>query len=206
MQMARTTPATMAACRATRPARGLADFQRVHKGIETLSEKLVDLSNNAPKLGTIKMTLHHVDDILNEQITLDLHDGSRGGPHEKHQEVVARFCTFTTIFLFELSIVEGHFEGSPYLAKLVQAHAHLVQRLAKVIIPPHGPTHLQKVLFGIKLDARLFFIGAGSAIRQRTGSCILPQRLQSLLKLIEVCIGTELHLSVDVNFEGSVVT
>ena len=76
MQMAR--PATSAAaavpaCRPTGAARGLANLQRVDQGIEALREELVDLCHHATELGAVEMPLHHVHDILHQQVTLHLH-------------------------------------------------------------------------------------------------------------------------------------
>ena len=68
MQMAWTATAStsMPSARTARTARGLADLQRVHQGIKALTEQLVDLCHDTAQFGTIKMALHHVDDILHQ--------------------------------------------------------------------------------------------------------------------------------------------
>jgi len=58
----------------------------------------------------------------------------------------------------------------------------------------------------VKLDTRLFLVGTGSAIGQRTGSSVLPQGFEGLLKLVKTRVGAQRDLSVDVDFKGSVVT
>jgi hypothetical protein len=89
------------------------------------------------------------------------------------------------LVFIELGVVEGHLNGSALLGQLVEAHAHFVERLAKIVIAPHRPAHLQQVLLGIELDARLFFVGTGGAIGQRTRTGIFPQGFEGILQLFK---------------------
>jgi len=89
MQVARFSPAPVTP---TRTASGwFPELKGAHEVIKALTEKLVNFSDNAAQLGAIKMALHHVDDILDQQITLHLHDGCRVWPDEEHDKIIARF-------------------------------------------------------------------------------------------------------------------
>src|SRR3989344_6113459 len=148
VQVARTatTTATMTTAGAapTRATRRFSDRQRVHQRIKALAEQLVDLGYHAAQFGTIKVALHHVDNVLHQQITLHLHDGGRRGADKKHNEIVARLRTLLFLVFVEIFVAERDFDGSTLLGKLIEAHAHFFQNLAKVFIPPHRPAHLQQ--------------------------------------------------------------
>src|SRR5205823_2611028 len=74
----------------TRTTRRLAKLQRIHQIIKTLAEQLVDFGHHTTQLGAIKMTLHHVDDVLHQQVTLHLHDRRRVGADKEHDKIIAR--------------------------------------------------------------------------------------------------------------------
>jgi hypothetical protein len=51
-----------------------------------------------------------------------------------------------SLFLVEVGVVEGDLDGGALLGQLVQAHAHLIERLAEVFVAVDGPAHGEKVL------------------------------------------------------------
>jgi len=74
---------------------------------------------------------------------------------------------FGRLFFFvELGVVEGDLDRRALLRQLVQAHAHLVERLAEVLVAGDRPAHAKDVLGRVELDARLFFIGALGGVSQ----------------------------------------
>ncbi|MPN44343.1 hypothetical protein SDC9_191907 [bioreactor metagenome] len=197
-----------AATSTSRAARWLADLQRIHQRVKALVEQLVDLAHHARKLGRVEMALHHVDHVLHQQIALHLHDGRRRRTHEQHHEVVARLGAFLgaiAILVVELGVVERHLDGGALVCKLIQAHAHLVERLAEILVAAHRPAHLEHMRLGVELDARLFLIRARRPCCQGAGACVLPQRTKRLLQLLEIDFIAQLHLSVHMDFEGCVV-
>ena len=152
------------------------------------------------------MALHHVHHILHQQIALHLHDGRRRRAHEQHHKIVARLGAVVFLVLIEIGVVKRHLDGGAQLGQLVEAHAHFIERLAKIVVATHRPAHLQHVLLSIELDSRLFFVGTGRAIGQRAGTGVFPQGFERLLELFKAGIGAQLDLSVDMDFKGSVVT
>ena len=69
MQVARTATNATVATRSARTPRAtgwLAQLQRIDQGIEALGEKQVDFPNDAIKLGSVEVALHHVDDVLHQ--------------------------------------------------------------------------------------------------------------------------------------------
>ena len=190
---------------AARTPRGAADLQRIHQRIEALVEQLVDLGHDAAKFGAVEVALHHVHHILHEQVALHLHDGCRGRPHEEHHEIVARFGVGGFLFLVELGVVEGDLDGGAFLRKFIEAHAHLVQRLAEVLVPRHRPAQLQQVPRGIELDAGLFFVGTVGAIGQRAGTGVFPKRLERVLDLRKGHVSAQGYFTMDMDFKRGVV-
>ncbi len=61
------------------------------------------------------------------------------------------------------------------------------------------------MLLDVKLDSRLFFIGAGRTIGKRSCTRVLPQGLERFLKLTEAHIGAQLHLTMNMDLKRSVV-
>src|SRR5574344_980398 len=87
-----------------------ADVQGANQVIKPLHKELVDFSNHINQLRRIKVALHHMNDILHQQIALYAHDRRRSRSHKKHQEIVTRL-TVWIFFLIKLSVVEGHLNG-----------------------------------------------------------------------------------------------
>jgi hypothetical protein len=61
----------------------------MNQRVKALGKQFVNFGDHATQLGAVKMTLHHVDQILNQQVSLHLHDRSRIGAHKKHQKIIA---------------------------------------------------------------------------------------------------------------------
>jgi hypothetical protein len=91
------------------------------------------------------------------------------------------------------------------LGEFVQGHAHLVERLAEVLVAGHGPAHLEHVVLGLEADAGFFLVGAGGAVGERLGARVFPQWLQRFLDLVETDVRTQGHVAMHMNFEWSVV-
>jgi hypothetical protein len=134
-------------------ARALADLERVHQRIEAVAEQAVDLGHHAAELGAVEVALHQVHHVLDQQVALHLHDRGRIRAHEQHHEVVARLLVGVALFLVEIGVVEGDFDGRAAFGQFVQRHAHLVERLAEVLVAGHGPAHLEHVVLGLETDA-----------------------------------------------------
>jgi hypothetical protein len=192
MQVAR-APATAAMARrpASATTRGLAKLERTDQGIKALAEQTVNLGHHAAELGAIEMALHQVDHILHQQVALHLHDGRRRGADEQHQEIVACGVIVGGLVFVELGIVEGHLNGRALLGQLIESHAHLVERLAKILVAGHRPAQAQHMLLGFVLDTRLVIVRTGRAISQGTRTGIAPQRLERLLQLLKGGISTQ---------------
>ena len=140
-----------------------------------------------------------------QQVALHLHDRGGVGADEQHQEVVARLFVGVALFLVEVGVVEGDLERRALLGQLVERHAHLVERLAEILVAGHRPADLEHVLLLLEADARLFLVDAGRAIGQRLGAGVFPERLERFLDLLEAHIGAQRHVAVHMDFEGSVV-
>jgi dCTP deaminase len=207
VQVTRLTPTAVprAAVTAPRTTRRFAQLKRAHQVVKALTEQLVDLGHHATQLCAIKMTLHHVHHVLNQQVALDLHDGGRVRPHEKHDEVITRLGIRLFILVIKLRIVKSNLDCRTGLRQLVEVHAHFVQHLTKIIVARHGPAHLEQVFLRVKLDAGFVFIRTVGRIRQRARSRIPPQRLEGILHLRQNNIGAQDHLTMDMNFKRSVV-
>ena len=162
-------------------ARRLAQLQRADQSLETLREQLVDLLHHAAELCAIKVTLHQMNHVLHQHVTLHTHDGRRGRSNKKHDKVIARLFAFARLFFVKLGIVEGHFNGCPLLRQLIQAHAKIIQGIAKIFSPRNRPAHLQHVGSAIKNDARFLFIGTCRPVLQRTRARVGPQGFQGFL-------------------------
>ena len=127
------------------------------------------------------------------------------GADEQHDEVVARLGFGRLLFLVELGVVEGHLDRGALLGQFVQAHAHLVERLAEVLVAGDRPAHAQQVLGRVELDAGLFLVGAVGAVGQRFGAGVVPQGLERILQLRVGHVGAQRHVAMDVDFERSVI-
>ena len=161
---------TRAALRAAESAWRLAELHRVRQRVEAACKQFINRFNDFAQFRAVEMALHQADHVLHQQIPLDLHDGRRCGADKVHDEVVARFLVAVVViialFLVEVGIVKSHFKRRADLGQIVQAHAHFIERLAKIFIARHRPAHLQQMLGRIEPDAGLFFVNAGSARSQ----------------------------------------
>ena len=96
------TATAMAAAVATRTPWRLAQLERADQVVKTLTEQLVDLRHNAGQLGAIKMSLHHVHHIMDQQVTLGLHDRARVRTDKEHHKIISRFSAAGFIFIVKL--------------------------------------------------------------------------------------------------------
>ena len=202
--MTRLATATVAhaTCATTRATRRLAQLQRADEIVKTLTEQIVDCSNNPPKLCAIKMTLHESDHILYKQIALHLHDRRGVRADEENNEIVTRFSVggIALLFLIKLSIVKGHLNGRTGLSYFVEIHTHLIERLTKVVVTLNRPAHLKQVLTLLKLDARFVFVKTTRSIFERAGTGIFPQGLECVLQVLKRDVTSQRHLTMHMNF------
>ena len=108
-------------------------------------------------------------------------------------------------FLVELGVVKGDLDGCALFGELVQAHAHLVERLPEVLFARYRPAHPQHMLGGVELDPGFFFVRAFGAVGERLGPGIRPQGLERILQLGVGHLGAKGHIAVDMDFEWSVI-
>jgi hypothetical protein len=95
--------------------------------------------------------------------------------------------------------------SSNSVSQIVDTHAHVVQRLAEILIAAHGPAHLQQPFLVVELDAGLFLVDAAGTIGQGARAGIFPQRAQRFLQLLVGRVGAQQHLAVHMDFKRSVV-
>ena len=99
----------MATVVAPRATRGLAQLERADEVVKPLAEEFVNLGHHPRELRAIKMALHHVDHIVDQQISLGLHDGRRVGADKQHHKIVTRLGTTGLILVVEFGIVKSDF-------------------------------------------------------------------------------------------------
>jgi hypothetical protein len=191
--------------RPTRAARGLANFQRVDQGIEALEKSLSISATTPPSSAPSKWRSIMFTTSCTNRSRCTCMMAAGVGPTKSIMKSSRESASFVFLVFIKLGVVEGDLDGSTLLCQIVEVHAHFVERLTEILIAPHRPAHLQGVGLGIELDARLFLIGTGGAIGQRTRTRIFPQGLEGILQLLIVHIRTQLHLAVHMDFEGSVV-
>ncbi len=112
MQMTRFAPSTMTATvTATRPSGRTPKLKRADQVIKSLGKQFVDLGNNACEFSAVKVPLHQIHDILNQQVSLYLHDCGRIRPDKQNKKVVARITFRSIVILVKFDVVKRNFNG-----------------------------------------------------------------------------------------------
>ena len=172
--MTRLSATTVPATKAPATARRLANLQGTYQRIKPKCKQLIHFRNYATKLGTIKVALHHIDKVLHQQVTLDLHDGGRIGTYKQHDKIITRLPALSITVFVEVCIIKSNLNRRPGIGNFVEIHAHFVEGLAEVFITSNSPAQLQQVVSSFKLDARLILIRTAGPVRQGAATGIFP--------------------------------
>ena len=87
--MTRLSTAMTAAMAAIGPTWGTAQVEGVHQIVKALREKLVNLIDHPTQLSALKVALHQVNHVIDQHVTLRLHDVGGRGAYEQHHEIIA---------------------------------------------------------------------------------------------------------------------
>ena len=88
------------------------------------------------------MTLHHVDHIVDEQITLGLHDRTWIRTDKQHHKIIARVSATGFVFVVKFGVVKSDLDLSPCSRQLIEVHAKVFHDHAKVIVASDCPAQL----------------------------------------------------------------
>ena len=79
----------MARAKAAATARRLAQIQRANQCVKALGKELVYFGHNVAQLCAVKVALHQLYHVIDQQVALHLHDRLRVGADEQHHKIVA---------------------------------------------------------------------------------------------------------------------